>query len=359
MGIKKYRSSVAQSPDEEISLENFELYKDSKHISPEDNLEYSTFKHAHPSRFDTLYGESPAMQKLYDQLSRISDTDMTVLIDGESGTGKELIARAIHNHSRRVRGPFIAISCPALPDNLLESELFGYEKGAFTDARTSRCGILLQANGGTVFLDEIGDIPLSLQPKLLRALETHLIRPIGGYHEIPFNARVITATNHNLEADVEKGQFREDLFYRINVIEVRTAPLRERDKDPLVLAHYFVDLFAAQTGKHIYGFTDNVAEKLLNYSWPGNVRELRNVIERAVALTHNDKIILEDLPEHIKNFHKRHYQIGGVYMDDLIPLSELEHRYIQHVLGITHENKTLAAQVLGIDRKTLYRKINH
>lgn len=322
-------------------------------------MKYSSNELTYFNGFDTLCGESPAMRKLYDQLSRISDTETTVLIDGESGTGKELIARAIHNHSRRVRGPFIAISCPALPDNLLESELFGYEKGAFTDARSSRRGILIQANGGTVFLDEIGDMPISLQPKLLRALETHLIRPIGAYHEVPFDARIITATNHDLEADVDKGQFREDLFYRINVIEVRTAPLRERDKDSLVLAHYFVNYFAGQTGKHVYGFTDNVAEKLLDYSWPGNVRELRNVIERAVALTHYDRIVLEDLPEHIRSYHRKHYQIGGVSMNNLLPLSELEHKYIQHVLEITHDNKTLAAQVLGIDRKTLYRKISH
>ena len=309
-------------------------------------------------RFDSLRGDSPAMQKLYDQLSRVSDTDMSVLITGESGTGKELVARAIHNHSRRAEGPFIAISCPALPDTLLESELFGHEQGAFTDARTTRRGILVQAHGGTVFLDEIGDMLLSLQPKLLRALETRVVRPLGGSREVPFDARIIAATNRDLESAVESGAFREDLLYRINVIRVALAPLRDRGKDPLVLARFFVDLFAKQTGKHIRGFTETVAEKLLDYAWPGNVRELRNVIERAVALTRHDKIILEDLPEHVRNCRKQNFEIAGDSTDSLIPLADVEQRYIQHVLEKTGDNKTLAARVLGIDRKTLYRKLS-
>ena len=358
MGTKRNNREEERSQTEEMTFENAVIDSVPEPRPSEENLQRRTNDFRYLKKFDNLYGDSPAMQKLYDQLSRISDTDMTVLIYGESGTGKELIARAIHNHSHRAKGPFIAISCPALPDNLLESELFGYEKGAFTDARSSRRGILLQANGGTVFLDEIGDMPLSLQPKLLRALETHVIRPIGGYQEIPFDARIITATNHDLETAVETGKFREDLFYRINVIKVRTTPLREREKDSLVLANYFIDLFAEQSGKHVSGLTDNVAEKLLHYSWPGNVRELRNVIERAVALTHYDKIVLEDLPDHIRSYHKKHYHVGGVNMNNLLSLSELEHRYIKHVLELTHDNKTLAAHVLGIDRKTLYRKIN-
>jgi len=283
---------------------------------------------------------------------------MTVLITGESGTGKELVARAIHKHSRRASGPFIAISCPALPDTLLESELFGHVKGAFTDARTPRRGILVQAHGGTVFLDEIGEMPLSLQPKLLRALETRTVRPLGGGEEVSFDARIIAATNRDLDSAVEEGRFREDLLFRINVIEIELPPLRDRDKDPLVLAQYFVDQFANQTGKNLHGFTEAVAGKLLDYSWPGNVRQLRNVMERAVALTKHDKIIVEDLPDPIRNYQQKHFAIGGDSSNTLIPLAEVEQRYIQHVLEKTGDNKALAARVLGIDRKTLYRKLN-
>ena len=360
MAISAIRAGVFDFINKPIDFELLRIHinRALKHRSLNEKIKILTNELEGSRRFDTLHGDSPVMQKLYDQVSRISDTDMTVLITGESGTGKELVARAIHSHSRRVRGPFIAISCPALPDALLESELFGHEKGAFTDAQSPRRGILSQAHEGTVFLDEIGDLPLSLQPKLLRALETRLIRPLGGSREIPFDARIIAATNHDLESAVEKGHFRKDLFYRINVIRVQIAPLREREKDPLILAQYFVALFAKQTGKHVTGFTETVAEKLLDYSWPGNVRELRNTIERAVALTRYDKIILDDLPDYIRSYQKKNFEVGGESINNLISLSELERRYIQHVLGKAGDNKTLAAQVLGIDRKTLYRKLS-
>jgi two-component system response regulator HydG len=306
---------------------------------------------------DAMLGESPSMQALYDQIVRVADTDMSVLITGESGSGKELVAREIHRRSRRARGPFMAISCPALPETLLEGELFGHAKGAFTDARTARRGILAQADGGTVFLDEIGDMPLSLQPKLLRALETRTVRPLGRAEETSFDVRLLAATNRDLKSAVEEGQFREDLLYRINVIELKTPPLRERGQDILLLAQHFVGQFAKKTGKDVSGFTEPVAGKLLYYSWPGNVRELRNVMERAVALTRHDKIIVEDLPDPICNYQGKTFDLTGAGADMLFSLDEVEQRYIRHVLDKTKDNKTLAARILGIDRKTMYRKL--
>jgi DNA-binding NtrC family response regulator len=360
MAISAIRAGVYDFMNKPIEFDLLRIHVDRalKHRSLKEQIKNLTNALEISKGFDTLLGSSPPMQRLYIQLARISETDMTVLITGESGTGKELVARAIHNHSRRTSGPFIAISCPALPDTLLESELFGHVKGAFTDARTPRRGILVQAHGGTVLLDEIGDMPLSLQPKLLRALETRTVRPLGGGEEVSFDTRIIAATNRDLDSAVEEGRFREDLLFRINVIEIELTPLRDREKDPLVLAHYFVDQFANQMGKNVRGFTEAVAGKLLDYSWPGNVRELRNVMERAVALTGHDKIIVEDLPDPIRNYQKKHFEIGGDSSHTLIPLAEVEQRYIQHVLEKTGDNKALAARVLGIDRKTLYRKLH-
>ena len=306
---------------------------------------------------DELLGASIPMQNLYDQLSRIADSEATVLITGESGTGKELVARVLHKQSRRRVGPFVAINCAALPGTLLESELFGHTRGAFTDARSARKGLLLQAEGGTLLLDEIGDFPVTLQPKLLRALEERSLRPIGANSEIPFNVRVISTTNRDLESAVEEGRFREDLFFRINVIQVELAPLRARGMDILLLAQHFIEEFAARTDKHIVGMSKAVAEKLLGYSWPGNVRELRNVIERAVALTRYENLAVEDLPEKIRAYRSTHMIVGSNDPTELVPMEELEQRYILHVLQSVGGNKTLAARVLGFDRKTLYRKL--
>ena len=308
-------------------------------------------------KFDELLGASIPMQNLYDQLSRIADSEATVLITGESGTGKELVARVLHKQSRRRVGPFVAINCAALPGMLLESELFGHTRGAFTDARSARKGLLLQAEGGTLLLDEIGDFPVTLQPKLLRALEERSLRPIGANSEIPFNVRVISTTNRDLESAVEEGRFREDLFFRINVIQVELAPLRARGMDILLLAQHFIEEFAARTDKHIVGMSKAAAEKLLDYSWPGNVRELRNVIERAVTLTRYENLAVEDLPEKIRAYHSTHMIVGSNDPTELVPMEELEQRYILHVLQSVGGNKTLAARVLGFDRKTLYRKL--
>lgn len=309
------------------------------------------------TRFEDLIGASPAMQKLYDQLSRIADTETSVLITGESGTGKELVARSLHGRSRRCDKPFVAVNCAALPDTLLESELFGHAKGAFTDAKNDRKGLFIQAEGGTLFLDEIGEMPLAMQPKLLRALEENKVRPVGSDQEVSFDVRIVTATNRDLETAVEESRFREDLFFRVNVIQLDLPPLRSRGTDTLLLAQHFLKLFAGRSAKEVEGLSEAVAEKLLNYSWPGNVRELRNVIERAVALTRYNKLAAEDLPEKIRDYKSSQVFIGGEDPSEFVPIEEVERRYIEHVLHAVDGNKTMAARILGLDRKTLYRKL--
>ena len=311
------------------------------------------------TRFEDLIGASPVMQKLYDQLGRVADTETSILITGESGTGKELVARSLHSRSRRREKPFVPINCAALPDTLLESELFGHAKGAFTDARSDRKGLFAQAEGGTLFLDEIGEMPLTMQPKLLRALEESKVRPVGSDREVPFDVRIVTATNRDLETAVEESRFREDLFFRINVIQLDMPPLRSRGTDVLLLAGHFLTQFAARAGKEVEGLSDAVAEKLLNYSWPGNVRELRNVVERAVALTRYNKLAVEDLSEKIREYQSSQVFIGGEDPSELVPIEEVERRYIEHVLRAVDGNKTVAARILGLDRKTLYRKLQH
>lgn len=307
--------------------------------------------------FGDMIGTSPAMVRLYDQLARIADTEASVLIYGESGTGKELVARSIHRNSQRKNNPFVPINCVALPETLLESELFGHTKGAFTDASADRKGLFVQAESGTLFMDEIGEMPLNMQPKLLRALEEKSIRPVGAEKEVSFDVRLIAATNRDLQSRVEEGAFREDLFYRIHVIQVELPPLRARGTDVLVLAKHFVENFATRFDRQVTGISDQVAEKLLAYSWPGNVRELRNVIERAIALTQFDKIAVDDLPDKIRDYRSSQVFIGGEDPEELVSWDEVERRYILHVLKSVAGNKTVAARILGLDRKTLYRKL--
>ena len=328
-----------------------------QHRQLEEKIKFLSEAVQRTARFEELLGESLAMGKLYDQLSQIADSDVSVLILGESGTGKEVVARALHRRSRRRDKPFVAINCAALPDALLESELFGHVKGAFTDARSDRKGLFAQAEGGTLLLDEIGEMPLSMQVKLLRALEENKIRPVGGERELPFDVRLITATNRDLETEVEEGRFRQDLFFRINVLQLDLPPLRSRGTDILLLSQSFIELLAARSGKKVVGLSESVAEKLLAYAWPGNVRELRNVIERAVALTRHDKLTMEDLPEKIRDYRSSQVVIGGNDPGELAPLEEVERRYILHVLEVVGGNRTLAARTLGLDRKTLYRKL--
>jgi two-component system NtrC family response regulator len=307
--------------------------------------------------FSGLIGESRVMKDLFSRLERIADTETSVLITGESGAGKELTARALHEYSRRKNYPFVAINCSALPDNLLESELFGHVKGAFTDAWQDRKGLLLEADGGTLFLDEIGDIPLALQPKLLRVLEERVVRPVGGNEEIRVDVRVIAATNTDIDRAVAEGVFREDLYYRLNVITLDIPPLRMRGADILLLAGKFVKDFAAKQGKKVTGLADSTAKRLLGYAWPGNVRELRNAMEHGVAMTLFDKIVPEDLPRKIVSHTGNALFLETDNPVELISLEEMSRRYIAHVLKKVKGNQSIAAQILQIDRKTLYRKL--
>ncbi len=306
--------------------------------------------------FGGMIGKSPVMLKLYDQLERTAQSDAAVLITGESGTGKELVARSIHTQSRRAEHPFVAVNCAALSESLLESELFGHVKGAFTDARSERRGLFLEADQGTLLLDEMGEMPMSMQVKLLRTLEERSVRPVGSDKESRFDVRVLSATNRDLETAVAEGRFREDLYYRINVIGIELPPLRSRGTDTLRIAEHFLQQFAKSERKSVNGFADGVAEKLISYSWPGNIRELRNVMERAVALTRYDKITIEDLPKKISQFDGASLFIGGLDPTELVSMEQIERRYIAHVLKAVDGNQTQAARILGMDRKTLYRK---
>lgn len=308
-------------------------------------------------RFSGLIGESPIMQEFFSRLQRIADAETSVLITGESGSGKEITARALHAYSRRKDKPFVAINCSALPESLLESELFGHVKGAFTNAWQDRTGLLLEACGGTLFLDEIGDIPLSLQPKLLRALEERTVRPVGGNKEKAFDARILAATNIDIETAVAEGRFREDLYYRLNVIKVDLPPLRKRGTDILLLAHKFIGDVAGKLGKNVTGLADSTVKRLLGYEWPGNVRELRNAMEHGVVMTHFEKIVPEDLPQKIQDHSGRTFFWETASPVELISLEEMVQRYIAYVLKTTKGNQSLASEILKIDRKTLYRRL--
>ncbi|MEC8783654.1 MAG: sigma-54 dependent transcriptional regulator [Planctomycetota bacterium] len=309
------------------------------------------------SRAGVLVGENAIMLDLIGQIERAGPSGAAILITGESGTGKELVARALHDSSARKAKPFIAVNCAALPEALIESELFGHAKGAFTDARDARKGLFAQADGGTLFLDEIGDLPLNLQAKLLRVLEQQTIRPIGSDQEQAIDVRVLSATHQDLEAKVEREEFRQDLYYRLNVIEIEVPPLRARGNDVLLLAHTFLQQFAEKSGKAVVGIAEPAATKLLDYDWPGNVRELRNVLERAVAMTQYDRVIVDDLPARVQQFTRNEFVFGSEDPSNLVSLAELEQRYIVHVLQMVGNNRTRAARLLGLDRKTLYRKL--
>jgi DNA-binding NtrC family response regulator len=306
-------------------------------------------------RFENIIGRSRAMQEVFGLIRRVASSQASVLITGESGTGKELVARAIHAHSPRGSRPFVAVNCAAIPETLLESDLFGYRRGAFTDAKTDKPGLFVEAGGGTLFLDEIGELPLTLQPKLLRALQEREIRPLGATKSERVDVRLITATNRHLEKRLKEGRFREDLFYRLNVIHIHLPSLRDRNEDVLPLAEHFLTRSAERAGKPIAGFKESAKKILLAYSWPGNVRELENVVERAVALAEGDIVTAEDLPPAMRE-RKNQDRLTSALMQGLT-LVELEREYIQRVLEAEGGNKTRAAQRLGLDRKTLYRKL--
>jgi DNA-binding NtrC family response regulator len=308
-------------------------------------------------RWEELVGDSGPLRRVRQLLERVVDSDASVLVTGESGTGKEVVARVLHRRGRRREGPFVAVNCAAMPEPLLESELFGHVRGAFTDARAGRRGLFVQAHRGTLLLDELGDLPLALQPKLLRALQERVVRPVGGNEEVPFDVRLIATSNRDLEAAVEEGRFREDLYFRINVIHVEMPPLRARGSDVLVLAQHFLVHHAGKAAQRVTGLSSGAAERLLAYAWPGNVRELQNAMERAVALAQYEQVTVDDLPEKIRAYRPSHVLIAADDPSELVPLEEAERRYILRVVESVGGNKTLAARVLGIGRKTLYRKL--
>jgi DNA-binding NtrC family response regulator len=304
--------------------------------------------------FSEIVGKSDKLQHVFNLVNKVAGTNVNVLIQGESGTGKELIARSIHFNSGRVDKPFLAVNCGALPESLLESELFGHTKGSFTGAVADKKGLFRSVSGGTLFLDEVGEMPQSLQVKLLRALQEHEVTPVGASAPQKFDARIIAATNRNLEIEVTEGRFREDLFYRLNVIEIEVPPLRERREDiPLLVKHFIAKASHNQ----------NTAEKILSkealtaigsYDWPGNVRELENAIERAVILS-NDELDLESLPPKVQ-LNPSAYETRDT--DEFRPtLDEMERRYVLEILKAVDEDKTHAANILGIDLSTLYRKL--
>lgn len=306
---------------------------------------------------DGILGKSAAMTRLRQLIARLSGSEASVLVTGESGTGKELVARALHAAGPNHAGPFVAVNCAAMPEALLESELFGHARGAFTDARESRPGLFLEAQRGTLFLDEIGELPLKLQPKLLRALQERRFRPVGSDREISFEGRLIAATNRDLASEVEEGRFREDLFFRINVLELEVPPLRARGSDVLLLAQHFADRVADRAGRPRFQIAPAAAERLLDYPWPGNVRELQNCMERAVALSTSDRIHAEGFPDAIRRYERSHVLVTASDSSELLSLEEVENRYIARVVEAVGGNKTMAARILGLDRKTLYRKL--
>lgn len=328
------------------ALRTKELFRENRALRRELNQKYN---------FAEIIGNSERLQEIFRLVQKVADTNAGILIQGESGTGKELIARAIHFNSSRASKPFLAVNCGALPESLLESELFGHTKGSFTGATTDKKGLFRSAEGGTIFLDEIGEMPQPLQVKLLRALQEHEVTPLGSSVPVKFNARIIAATNKNLEAEVADGNFREDLFYRLNVIEISLPPLRERREDIPLLAKHFAAKSARNQNAPEKNVTKEAMSALLNYRWQGNVRELENAIERAFILS-GDEIEVADLPPKIRSGADSYFDIRDP--EGLRPtLEEMERRYILEIMKSVGDDKTEAANILGIDLSTLYRKL--
>jgi two-component system response regulator AtoC len=303
---------------------------------------------------DAIIGRSPAMVEVYRTIARLAPGKSTVLLHGESGTGKEVVAREIHRHSPRREKPFVAIDCGALPETLLESELFGHVRGSFTGAIADKTGLFEDASGGTLFLDEIGNISAGLQAKLLRVLEEQQVRPVGSNHGRPIDVRIIAATNRDLEGGVREGSFREDLYYRLNVVALALPPLRERKEDLPILAQHLLKRTARELGRPPAGLSSDAVAVLSEYDWPGNVRQLAHVLERALVLTQGGAITAADLPLEIR--------VAGVpakeeLLADRPTLEQLKRRYIRQVLEETKGNISRSAAILGVDRRSLYRML--
>jgi two-component system, NtrC family, response regulator AtoC len=310
----------------------------------------------------TIIGKSSAMVEVYKTVARVAPTKSAVLILGESGTGKELIAKAIHQHSPRASRPFVAVDCGALSETLLESELFGHVRGAFTGAVTDKRGVFEEAQGGTCFLDEIGDISTNMQAKLLRVLQEHEVRRVGGRDWVKVDVRVVAATNQNLDELVRKGTFRQDLYYRLNVVAIHLPPLRNRVEDIPFLAGHFLKRYSQENGKSITAISDKSVKLLCAYSWPGNIRELENEIEQAVALSNQPVLTRDDLPAAVRNNAPSKVtddlsQNEQFLFSDTPTLDEVKKRYVLHVLRSVQGNVSRAAKVLNIDRRSLYRML--
>lgn len=315
--------------------------------------------HQQPSK---IIGKTPAMLEIYKTVARVAPTKSTVLILGESGTGKEMIARAIHEHSPRANRPFIPVDCGALTESLLESELFGHVRGSFTGAIADKKGVFEEAQGGTCFLDEIGGISPNLQARLLRVLQEHEVRRVGGKDWISVDARVVAATNYNLAEAVKHGEFRQDLYYRLNVVAIHLPPLRERSDDIPLLAQYFLKHYCEENSKTISTISDKTMALLRSYSWPGNIRELENAIEQAVALSYQSVLTPEDLPQDVREQGASRFSPEGVddgqfLFPDAPSLEEVKRRYVLHVLKQTQGNVSATARMLNVDRRSLYRML--
>ncbi|MDX1672865.1 MAG: sigma-54 dependent transcriptional regulator [Balneolaceae bacterium] len=327
-------------------MERKELAQENKYLREQIDQEFN---------FNHIIGESPAMKKVYEMVKRVSGANSNVLITGPSGTGKELVARSIHFSSKRAKNPFIAINCGAIPENLVESELFGHKKGSFTGAVSDKEGVFVAANKGTVFLDEIGELPLNTQVNLLRVLQEKEVKPVGSNKMLSFDTRIIAATNKNLEKEVEQDNFREDLYYRINVVEIPLPPLSDRKEDIPLLARHFINKYSKELNRHVKGLDSGAMSALLGHEWKGHVRELENIIERAVLLGSGDYITLDDLPAGFREEKKTDFTIDSESLEKAVNAFEKHH--IQNVLSRTEGNKSEAARLLGIDPSTLYRKM--
>lgn len=310
----------------------------------------------HP--FVDIVGRDEKMLEIFELIKRVADSDATVLITGESGTGKELIARAIHQHSHRAQKPFVAVNCTAIPENLIESELFGHERGAFTGAVQRRIGKFELAHHGTLFLDEIGSMRLDMQTKLLRALQEREIERVGGERTLKVDVRVVAATNADLRELVKARTFRDDLYYRLNVIPIYVPPLRERPTDIPLLVHYFLEKYNRQFNRHVRGFSPAAMEVLQAYHWPGNVRELENIVERLVVISNHEIIQQRELPLDLQSTQTHFVDALDEEECDLRKaVQQFEREYIRRVLEKTRWNQTAAARILGIHRNTLLGKI--
>ena len=304
-----------------------------------------------------IVAADPKMMAVLEMLERVADSPASVLVTGESGTGKDLIARALHFSSSRRDAPFIPINCAAIPENLIESELFGFVRGAFTDARQGKTGLFVAARGGTLFLDEIGEMPLPLQPKLLRVIDDKRVRPLGATEETPIDVRIVVATNTDLDRAIDEGAFRSDLYYRIATVTLAVPPLRERPEDlPLLIKHFLVRA-SAEAGKPTLRLEPDAMECLMRYRWPGNVRELQNAIQRGVILCHDNRLTVKDLPPRVAGTGIPSAKLFEDVVARRVSLDQVEHEYVRSVLESVNGNKTEAAAILKIDRKTLYRKL--